>query len=68
MDYFSTQSGSSVVATATVKMRCGEEVKSEAATGNGPVDAIYQAISNITNYPIKLVSYKLSAKGQGKMR
>lgn len=65
MDYFSTQSGSSVVATATVKMRCGEEEKSEAATGNGPVDAIYQAISKITNYPIQLVSYKLSAKGQG---
>lgn len=65
MDYFSTQSGSSVVATATVKMRCGEEEKSEAATGNGPVDAVYQALNKITHYPIKLVSYKLSAKGQG---
>ncbi|MEQ5127156.1 2-isopropylmalate synthase [Providencia rettgeri] len=65
MDYFSTQSGSSIVATATVKMQCGETEKSEAATGNGPVDAIYQAISKITNYPMKLVSYQLSAKGQG---
>ncbi|MGJ3353279.1 2-isopropylmalate synthase [Providencia sp. Je.9.19] len=65
MDYFSTQSGSSIVATATVKMHCGEKEISEAATGNGPVDAIYQAISKITNYPMKLVSYQLSAKGHG---
>lgn len=67
MEYFSTQSGSSILATATVKLICGEQQKSEAATGNGPVDAVYQAINKITGYPIKLVSYQLSAKGQGKM-
>ncbi|MEI9749201.1 2-isopropylmalate synthase [Moellerella wisconsensis] len=65
MEYFSTQSGSSILATATVKLICGEQQKSEAATGNGPVDAVYQAINKITGYPIKLVSYQLSAKGQG---
>ncbi|WP_145476340.1 2-isopropylmalate synthase [Yersinia similis] len=66
LDYFSVQSGSSVMATASVKLVCGEEIKSEAATGNGPVDAVYQAINRITDYPIELVKYELSAKGQGK--
>ncbi|SUB31263.1 2-isopropylmalate synthase [Yersinia pseudotuberculosis] len=66
LDYFSVQSGSSIMATASVKLVCGEEIKSEAATGNGPVDAVYQAINRITDYPIELVKYQLSAKGQGK--
>ncbi|MFO6427652.1 alpha-isopropylmalate synthase regulatory domain-containing protein [Escherichia coli] len=33
------QSGSNDIATAAVKLACGEEVKAEAANGNGPVDA-----------------------------
>lgn len=38
----------------------------EAANGNGPVDAIYQAINRVTDYNIELVKYGLSAKGHGK--
>lgn len=60
------QSGSSIMATASVKLKCGDEEKSEAATGNGPVDAVYQAINRITDYPIELVKYQLTAKGQGR--
>ncbi|KAA9002613.1 2-isopropylmalate synthase [Affinibrenneria salicis] len=66
MDYFSVQSGSSIIATASVQLTCGEETQSEAATGNGPVDAVYQALSRITGYQVELVKYQLSAKGQGK--
>ncbi|MGO3396049.1 MAG: alpha-isopropylmalate synthase regulatory domain-containing protein, partial [Serratia proteamaculans] len=66
LDYFSVQSGSSIMATASVKLICGEEEKAEAATGNGPVDAVYQAINRITGYPIELVKYQLTAKGQGR--
>ncbi|MBA0166732.1 MULTISPECIES: 2-isopropylmalate synthase [Pectobacterium] len=66
LDYFSVQSGSSVMATASVKLICGEETQSEAATGNGPVDAVYQAINRITGYQVSLVKYQLTAKGQGR--
>ncbi|AFJ48342.1 2-isopropylmalate synthase [Shimwellia blattae] len=66
LDYFNVQSGSSVVSTATVQLACGDEVKSEACTGNGPVDAVYQAIHRITGYDVELVTYQLGAKGQGK--
>lgn len=65
LDYFSFQSGSSTMSTASVKLVCGDETKAEAATGNGPVDAVYQAINRITGYPISIVKYQLSAKGQG---
>lgn len=66
LDYFSVQSGSNILATASVKLACGEKINAEAATGNGPVDALYQAINRISGYAIKLTSYKLSANGQGK--
>ncbi len=41
-DYFNVQSGSSDIATASIKLVCGDEIKTEAANGNGPVDAIYR--------------------------
>jgi len=60
------QSGSSVIATATVQLGCGEEQKTEAATGNGPVDAVYQAINRITSFDTELINYQLTAQGHGK--
>lgn len=66
LDYLSVQSGGSVMATASVRLRCGEDTVSEAATGNGPVDAVYQCITRLTGYEIQIVNYQLSAKGQGK--
>ncbi|TBL66023.1 2-isopropylmalate synthase, partial [Klebsiella oxytoca] len=66
MNYFNTQSGSSTVATASVSISRKNEEITEAATGNGPVDAVYQAISRATGYPLKLVTYQLTAKGEGR--
>lgn len=63
---FNVQLGSSITATASVHLTCGETVQSEAATGNGPVDAVYQAINRITDFNIELVKYQLTAKGHGK--
>ncbi len=66
LDAFNVQSGSNTLATASVQLAVGGEVKAEAANGNGPVDAVYQAINRITQYDIELVKYQLGAKGQGK--
>ncbi|MFT8209699.1 MAG: 2-isopropylmalate synthase [Symbiopectobacterium sp.] len=66
LEGFNVQSGSSMMATASVQLGCGDDVQAEAATGNGPVDAVYQAINHITGYGIELVKYQLSAKGQGR--
>ncbi len=40
--------------------------KPEAANGNGPVDAIYQAINRVTDYNIELVKYGLARKATAK--
>lgn len=66
LEYFSVQSGSSIIATASVKLSYDSESQSEAATGNGPVDAVYQAINRIAGYPIELVKYQLTSQGQGR--
>ena len=47
-------------------MKVGQEIVSEAATGNGPVDAVYQCINRITGYEISIDKYEL--KGKGKAR
>ena len=61
------QSGSGVVATATVEMVIGGEKRVvEAATGNGPVDATYQCLMRLSGLDIEMQSYKISSKGQGK--
>ena len=54
--------------TASMKMSIGEKIVSDAATGNGPVDAVYQCIYRLTGYndDIKLVKYDIKSKGQGK--
>lgn len=52
-------------ATATVTLEVGEQVVTEAATGNGPVDAAYNAITRASDCQINISSYKLSAKGEG---
>lgn len=63
LDYFSVHSSSINITTASVKLACGDEVCAEAAIGNGPIDAIYGALNRITNFPIVLEKYQLTAKG-----
>lgn len=65
LDFLSVQSGSGILASASLQLRAGGETRQEAATGNGPVDAAYRAIHRITGYDIKIAKYQISAKGQG---
>jgi 2-isopropylmalate synthase len=61
-----TTAGSSTVPTATVTvLREGEQV-TDAATGDGPVDAVYEAIQRITGVSLELVDYALRAITSGK--
>jgi 2-isopropylmalate synthase len=65
LDYFNVQSGSTVESTASVRLVCEGVTQSDAATGNGPVDAVYQAIHRITGMEVTIVKYQLASKGQG---
>ena len=63
--FLNTQSGTGVKASAMVRMQAGDDIISESAQGNGPVDAAYEAIRRIAGYPLTLAAYQLTAKGQG---
>jgi 2-isopropylmalate synthase len=66
LDYFSVVTGNNVIPTATVKLKRQEAILQEAATGDGPVDAVYKAIDKITDTPLRLLSWSINAVTTGK--
>jgi len=66
MEYLHVTTGSSLIATATVRIASGGRLVEEAATGEGPVDAVYRAIDRVTGIPIDLESYSLQGVTSGK--
>ena len=65
LDFVNVHSNSSSIASATVGLTINGESKIQAATGNGPVDAAYRAIAQMTDKDIGIIDYKLDAKGKG---
>jgi len=65
---FQISSGNELVPTATVRIRMQEsgEVQCDAATGDGPVDAIYNCISRITGIEATLLEYRIRAVTVGR--
>jgi 2-isopropylmalate synthase len=66
LKYFSVVTGNKVIPTATVMLQKNKKNYQEAATGDGPVDAVYRAIEKITDTPLKLTSYSINAVTHGK--
>ncbi len=68
LDYLSVTTGNHTVPTATVRLRkpgvkgCARQ---EAATGDGPVDAVVKAMDRITEVSGQLKDYSLRAVSQG---
>ena len=65
---FQISSGNELVPTATVRIRLrdDENVQCDAATGDGPVDAIYNCISRITGIEGTLLDYRIRAVTGGR--
>ncbi|MDD4355649.1 MAG: 2-isopropylmalate synthase [Smithellaceae bacterium] len=59
--YLNVVSGNVAIPTATMEMQVGKDIVRKAGFGNGPVDATFSAIRNITktNYP--LLKYVVNA-------
>lgn len=66
LEYVHFQSGNTTVPTATVRVRDHEEVHEEAATGDGPVDAVFRAIERACGTDATLVEYNVAAVTPGK--
>jgi len=60
------QSGSNMTATGTVRVRLpnGDEV-TDAAIGDGPVDAVFRALNRITGLQPELVDYQVKSVTEG---
>jgi 2-isopropylmalate synthase len=65
LEYLHIYSGTSAIPTATVRLRVKEEAREGAAIGDGPVDAVCRAISEVTRTAAKLVRYELRAVTSG---
>ncbi|MBM3940502.1 MAG: 2-isopropylmalate synthase [SAR202 cluster bacterium] len=58
--------GDHEVATATVKLKDQQgKTQTDAATGAGPVDAVYKAINRIVQVPNKLTEFSVNAVTEG---
>jgi 2-isopropylmalate synthase len=54
------------VATATIQLKDSQgEVHTNAGTGTGPVDAVYQAINRIVNVPSELTDFSVMSVTEG---
>ncbi|CAM3687491.1 2-isopropylmalate synthase [Rheinheimera salexigens] len=65
LDFLSSSTNTGQVASATVGLKCDGVLITEAATGNGPVEAAFNAITRISKLQIKMVDFNLQAKGSG---
>ena len=67
IDSLHTSSGTQTIPTATVRLRCADgKLVEDAATGDGPVDAIFKTIERITGIPVSLKDYRIRAVTSGK--
>jgi 2-isopropylmalate synthase len=60
------QSGTRMTPVATVQLTTAAGTFEEAATGHGPVDAVYRALERIAQVPLTLESYEIRSVGSGK--
>ena len=66
MEHVQVSCGDHEIATATVKLTDGEgQTTTDAATGTGPVDAVYRAINRIVGVPNVLTEFNVSAVTEG---
>jgi 2-isopropylmalate synthase len=66
IEYLSVTAGSHQIPTATVRLRKGTRMKELASTGDGPVDAVFKAISKITHVKATLVDYTVRSVTSGR--
>jgi len=66
LEYFNVQSGNRAVPTATIRLAFGDGVLEEAATGDGPVDAVFNAIDRATGIEVTLLEFNVHAVTPGR--
>lgn len=64
---FHTSAGSSAIPTATLELQCEEQpVICDAATGDGPIDAVFRATERIMELTARLEEFNVRSVSRGK--
>ena len=63
---FHTSAGSGAVPTATLELACNGETFRDAATGDGPIDAVFRAMERILGITSKLEDFQVRSVSSGK--
>ncbi|MEE8110325.1 MAG: 2-isopropylmalate synthase [bacterium] len=66
LEYLHVTTGTQTVPTATVKLRDGERLLMETGNGDGPVDAVFNAVAKITQVPVSISDYSVQSVTRGK--
>ncbi|MBI4179893.1 2-isopropylmalate synthase [bacterium] len=66
LDYVHVSSGTHTIPTATVRLKHGDDVLQESAWGDGPIDAVYNAVDLVLKMDIALLDYAIRAVSKGK--
>lgn len=66
LDSFQTSSGNKVISSAVISLKKEGSIITEAAAGDGPIDAAFNAIERIIGFTMKLEDYSLKAVTEGK--
>ncbi len=66
LDYLHTISGTGIIPSATVRLKKDTEVFQDSGVGDGPVDAVLNAIDAITGLKGRLQDYQLRSVTSGK--
>ena len=66
LDNFQINSGKKLISTAVVSLKKDDTIITEAATGDGPVDAAFNTIERIIGMELKLENYNIRAVTEGK--
>ena len=66
LDYLHSISGTGIIPSATVRLKKEEQVFQDSGVGDGPVDAVLNAIDAITGVKGRLQDYQLRAVTSGK--
>jgi 2-isopropylmalate synthase len=61
LDYMHCLSGSKVLPSATVRIMINGEPHQDSAWGDGPVDAVYYAITKVAGHEVELENYSIRA-------
>ncbi|KKM11120.1 2-isopropylmalate synthase [Clostridiales bacterium PH28_bin88] len=65
LENLSVSSSGATAATATVTLEIEQQTVTDAAVGNGPVDAVFKTIDRLVKKPVKLEEYTLRSVSQG---